>query len=362
MGKISDVKSSLKKIFESLLYSKPKKILGIEFSDLEQVKIVQIEFKNNKKPLITKFVVEAFPEELLGADYEENSEDITFFLKSVLKKNGFDAEYVAFAIMGKDAFVRKIALPQMDDSELQEAVIWESSEYVPYEKDTYYVDFDKFSKIDDEGLQPLILVAAPKERIDFLLNIANKLELKTLKIDVDVVAAYRTLSKEYENFIMLSVEKRYSLLTIFQDGAPVAQRSVSQGLNSFLMTISDKMLVDLKEARNLLKEYDVLEGRNGEIDETTLALRARADDLIRECRRTSEYYKVNNKDAVFDQVVIVGDSYDIKGLDKYLSKNLDMLAFHDDLLEKVEFENYKSDFDFAQLVVPIGAALGGGEN
>lgn len=361
MVKITDVKNSFKKIFESLLYTKPKKILGIEFSDLEQVKIVQIEFRNNKKPLVAKFAVETFPEELLGVNYEENEEDITFFLKTILKKNGFDAQYVSFAIMGKDAFVRKIALPQMADSELQEAVMWESSEYVPYEKDSYYVDFDKFSKVDNEGLQPLILVATPKERVKFLLNIANKLELKTLKIDVDVVAAYRTLAEKYENFIMLSVEKRYSLLTIFQNGAPVAQRSVSQGLNSFLMTISDKRFVDLKEANNLLKKYNILEGINGEIDETTVALQARADDLIRECKRTGDYYKVNNKEAVFNQVVVVGDSYDIKGFDKYLAKNLDMLVVHDNLLEVVEFENCKNCSNLTQLIVPIGAALGGGE-
>ena len=362
MDKILDLKKSFIKILEKFLYTKPKKILGIEFNDLEQVKIVQVEFRNNKKPLITKFVVEAFSEELIGANYEDNSEEITFFLKSVLKKNGFDANYVAFAIMGKDAFVREISIPQMPDSELQEAVMWESSEYVPYEKDSYYLDFDKFSEVDNEGLQPLILVAAPKERVDFLLNIANKLELKTLKIDVDVAAAYRTLAKEYEDFIMLSVEKRYSLLTIFQKGAPVAQRSVSQGLNSFLMAVSDKRVVDLKEASNLLKEYDVLAGRNGEMDETTIALQARADDLIRECKRTSDYYKVNNKDATFNQVVIIGESYAIKGLDKYLAKNLDMIVVHDNLLEKVEFDNYKSNSNFSQLVVPIGAALGGGES
>lgn len=355
-------KKNFKKIFEVLLYTKPKKVLGIEFNDLETVKIVQIEFRNRKKPLITKFVIETFPEELFGVNYEENVEDIIFFLRSILKKHGFDAKYVVFSIMGKDAFVREIALPQMSDNELQEAVMWESSEYVPYEKDTYYVDFDKFSKVNNEGLQPLILVATTKDRVNSLLNIASKLELKTLKIEVDVVSAYRTLTEEYENFIMLSIEKRYSLLTIFQNGAPVAQRSVSHGLNSFLMTISEKKVVDLKEANKLIKEYDILDGINGEIDETTLALQARADDLIRECKRTSDYYRVNNKDAIFNQLVIIGESCDIKGLEKYLDKNLDMLVVHNNLLKKVEFENYKVDSNLVELVVPIGAALGGGES
>ena len=59
-------------------------------------------------------------------------------------------------------------MPEMPDEEMKQSVAWDSSQYVPYEADTYYVDSAKFGAYTNEGLQPVLLVASPKDVIDSL--------------------------------------------------------------------------------------------------------------------------------------------------------------------------------------------------
>lgn len=67
---------------------------------------------------------------------------------------------------------------------------------------------------------------SPKDVIDSLLEISDALAWHTIGIDIEVLSAYRTLPRQLENFVLLDIGRSYSMLTIFQNGAPVAQRSI----------------------------------------------------------------------------------------------------------------------------------------
>ena len=79
----------------------------------------------------------------------------------------------------------------------------------------------------------MLLVASPKDVIDSLLEISDALAWHTIGIDIEVLSAYRTLPRQLENFVLLDIGRSYSMLTIFQNGAPVAQRSIPQGGQMF---------------------------------------------------------------------------------------------------------------------------------
>lgn len=107
-------------------------------------------------------------------------------------------------------------MPEMPDEEMKQSVAWDSSQYVPYEADTYYVDSAKFGAYTNEGLQPVLLVASPKDVIDSLLEISDALAWHTIGIDIEVLSAYRTLPRQLENFVLLDIGRSYSMLTIFR--------------------------------------------------------------------------------------------------------------------------------------------------
>lgn len=159
-------------------------------------------------------------------------------------------------------FVREITMPPMSEEEMQQAITWDSAQYVLYEADTYYVDFAAFGELNEEGQRTLvILVASPKDVVDALLDVGEALELNILKLDIDVLSWYRTMPNKYSDFILLHLGRTYSLMTIFQKGAPVAQRSIQTGGLTFGKIIAENMHVSISDAMEILRTENLLQSK-----------------------------------------------------------------------------------------------------
>jgi type IV pilus assembly protein PilM len=353
---------NLKQIIEKFFTDTPSKVIGIDIGS-GNVKMVQIDF-SGKKPLVTNMVSAELPADLLNNGYIRLTDVMIGFLKKLLDKGGFSAKHVVFAIGGRNAFVREIEVPKMPVEEMRQSAIWDAGKYVPYEANSYYTDAAKFGDPGVEGLQPMLLVAAPKDLVDTMLEISDTLQLKPVCIDIEVLACYRIMAKQEENFVLLDIGRGYSLITIFQGGAPVAQRSIPQGSQMFDSAIADSQGCNLAEAEKIKIEQNILDSEVEVIREKYKALFEAVDNIDREVHRTCEYYKMNKKDAVFGEVVLTGGGSSLLGLEKYLNQAGDTAYRVLDLFERVNFSERLSKKTVRELAnscaVAIGSALAGG--
>ena len=239
-----------KKAIRKLFVSTPGSVLGIDLGS-EFVKMVQVDLKGSR-PQVKDFVISELPANLKASGLINNKDEMASFLHDLINRHNFSTKHAVFSINGKNAFVREITMPVMSDEELKQAVTWDAGQYVPYETDTYYMDFAKFGSLTTDGQQPIVLVAAPKEIVDSIVEISDMLGLKILKIDIDVLSICRTLGKGFEEFILLDIGLDYSMMTIFQSGAPVAQRALQQGWGHFINAVAEVMGTDNKKQRHLL--------------------------------------------------------------------------------------------------------------
>ena len=380
-------------IVKRMFHTKPSKIVGVDIGT-GSIKMVQIE--TGSKPVVSCFAVAELPLELINNGFVRNSDAMISFIKGLVAKYDFNARHAVFTVGGRNAFVREIDMPEMPDEEMKQSVAWDSSQYVPYEADTYYVDSAKFGAytneglqpvllvaspkdvIDslyvdsakfgaytNEGLQPVLLVASPKDVIDSLLEISDALAWHTIGIDIEVLSAYRTLPRQLENFVLLDIGRSYSMLTIFQNGAPVAQRSIPQGGQMFNAAIANGAGVDLTAAEKIKLEDELLLS-SLETDKTKFAeFFNEVENLGREVRRTCEYYLINKKDARFTHLVLAGGGANMAGLSEFLSEGMEMKVVVNDLRQAVTFADKLDQRELKKylgaLTVAIGAALYGGE-
>lgn len=353
-----NVQAIIKKIF----HTRPSKVLGVDIGT-GSIKLVQIEL--GSKPFVSGFAVEDLPLELSNNGFVRSVDMMLVFIKGLLEKYDFQARHVVFTVGGRNAFVREIDMPEMPDEEMKQSVAWDSSQYVPYEADTYYVDSTKFGTLTIDGLQPVLLVASPKDVVDALLEISDAVGWQTLGIDIEVLSAYRTLSEQLENFVLLDIGRSYSMLTIFQNGAPVAQRSIPQGGQMFNAAIASGAGVDLAAAEKIKLEDELLLG-GLESDKTKYAeFFNEIENLGREVRRTCEYYMINKKDARFTHLVLVGGGANMTGLPQFLSEGMEMQVVANDIRKTVTFSDKLDQRELKKylgaLTVAVGAALYGGE-
>jgi len=354
------IKSLIKKIF----YPTPEKVLGVDIG-FDRVKMVQLDMGAKPKPEVTDYVLMDLPSELRATGLTTNTEAMSAFLSEIINKHGFSAKDCVFSIGGRNAFVRGITMPPMSQEEMRNAIIWDSAQYVPYENDTYYADFATYGELDKEGQQPVVLVASPKDVVDALVNVAEALNLNIIKLDVDVLSVYRAMDAKYTDFILLDLGRNYSLMTIFQKGAPVAQRSISTGGMTFAKIVAEKMNLAIVDALELLHEEKLLTGDAPEDENVRKALLEVVNDLVKECRRTADYYILNKKDASFTNLVLTGSGGALTGLADYMNEQLDLKVERFDILKIVNFdsrfEKKKVILNAPSLTVAVGAAMAGGE-
>ena len=356
---------NLKKILYNMLYPRPEKVLGLDLG-ADRVKIVQVNLKNLQNPEVTDYALTDLPAELRGPDTLSDVEGWSTFLSEIINKHGFSATNCVLAIGGRNAFIREIAMPPMSREEMQQAITWDSTQYVPYEADSYYVDFDIFSDLNKDGQQPVILAATPKVVVDSLLSITDKMELNVLRMDVEVLSIYRPMQDLYKDFVLVDMGQQYALMTIFQKGAPVAQRSIPWGAVNFAKIIAEKMNISISSALETMEKEALLTSEAAEEQAVRDALRAEVDAFVKEVRRTSDYYILNKKDTSFTNLVLVGRGSKLAGIAGYMDDLLDVKVAIFNILDKVKFdsrfEKKKVAENAPSLVAAIGAALAGGES
>lgn len=353
------IKNTMKKLFADT----PRNIIGIDIGS-GNIKIAQVDL-GSKRPSVTNAVSAELPVDMVNNGYIRMAPQMTSFVKKLIDNNGFTAKYVVFSIGGRNAFVREITVPKMPDEEMRQAAIWDAGQYVPYEANSYYTDAAKFGEPNSEGQQPMLLVAAPKDLVDTLLEIGDGLGLSPLAVDIEVLSCYRVMQNKYTDFVLLDIGRSYSLITIFQGGAPVAQRSIPYGSQTFDTAISDCIGCSLEDAEATKKKENILGSEDEAVHEKYKALFDAVDNMDREVHRTCEYYKINKKEAVFTNLVLAGGGAALRGLEQYLNRNNDLQVSTLDVRQVVDLSNkipQESRKELASIcAVAIGAALVGGE-
>ena len=354
---------NFKKAIKKMFVSSPGSVLGIDLGS-EFVKMVQVDLKGSR-PQVKDFVISELPANLKASGLINNKDEMASFLHDLINRHNFSTKHAVFSINGKNAFVREITMPVMSDEELKQAVTWDAGQYVPYETDTYYMDFAKFGSLTTDGQQPIVLVAAPKEIVDSIVEISDMLGLKILKIDIDVLSICRTLGKGFEEFILLDIGLDYSMMTIFQNGAPVAQRALQRGWGNFVNTVADVLGIDIRQTEALITTKNLLLNSDEEFREASLVFKDAVNSLMHECRLTSDYYTTNKREAVFTHLVLAGAGSAIPGLAEFVAKDNENEVITHDILKAVDFnskfEKTKVKAAAPVLAVAVGAALGGGD-
>lgn len=355
-----DFKKAVRKLFAST----PSSVLGIDLGS-EFVKIAQVELKGSR-PEVREFVITELPANLKGAALTTAKDEMAAFLHDLFNRYNFTTKFAVFSINGRNAFVREVGMPEMPDDELKQAVAWDAGQYVPYETDTYYLDYAKFGEVTQEGRQPVVLVATPKDIVDSTLEISDLLGLKVLKFDIDSLTLCRTLSQTLTNFILLDIGHTYSMMTLFQSAAPVAQRALPQGFGDFLETVAVTTGTDVKKAEELVREGSYLK-QEGETEELAAkSLKNSINALLRECLLTSDYYASNNREKEFTHIVLAGTGANIPDIAEYVKSRTELEVIRHDVRDAVsfssKFDGKKVEAAAPALAVAIGAALAGGES
>jgi len=165
---------------------------------------------------------------------------------------------VAIGVSGHSVIVKKISLPRMTESELEENIYVEAERYIPFDINDVNLDFHILSSQDTGmgGHMEVVLVAAKKDFIDDYVAIVREAGLNPLIVDIDAFALQNMYELNYpversDMVALCDIGASIMNINIVQGGKSLFTRDISIGGNLFTEEIQKELSVNLQEAEHL---------------------------------------------------------------------------------------------------------------
>jgi type IV pilus assembly protein PilM len=238
---------------------------------------------------------------------------------------------IGISISGYSVIVKKVHMEQMSEEELAKHIMEEAEQYIPFDRDDVYLDFqDLKTAVDEEDRTDVMLVAAKKEVVDGYLDMLHKLKLQPVLVDVDGFALeniWEIAHKTDKNVALVDIGASKMNINIIADGASVLARDIVVGSNQLTEQIANALDLEFDEAEKIKIGLMPAEDKQKEIEEI---FNATCTNWVFEIKKAIDLYMSNNPNMPLEQLVLSGGGSKIKGLQEYLAKEtgLEIIEFN----------------------------------
>jgi type IV pilus assembly protein PilM len=242
---------------------------------------------------------------------------------------------VVVGIANQRVIVRQIDVPALGEDELTEALPFLAQDAIPIpveEAVLDYVPLEEFSSEDGEPLLSVLTVAAQREMVDALIDIAAMAGLDLLAVDLQAFALVRgalgtrLLDSGEGSTALVDIGGGLTQIVVVKDGIVRFVRILPVGGGAFTESLVVGMSIDRVAAEELKREVGVLpegvpegddrEGRAG------MLLTRTADALVDDVRGSINYYLSQAGEDALDRIVVAGNGARLPHLANRLGRSL----------------------------------------
>ncbi len=276
------------------MFRKTKSIVGLDIGS-QTMKAVEITMEG-AEPVITAF----------SRIELDGSRDRLKALSELLSQTRFHTKQTVASVSGPSVIVRYISMVPMSDSELRQAIQFESDKYLPFDLDEMVLDCQRLERRSGEAAgtdkqMNVVLVACQKGMVTKVIDEIQGAGMQPAALDVDVFAlgnAYELthgLALDPANgddraSALIDIGATRTQINVLRGGETCFSREIGMGGNDMTKAIARRLSVDLAEAEALKrspKEREV---------EVTRAITPVLEDLVTEINMSLDF--VEGREAV----------------------------------------------------------------
>jgi len=280
-------------------------------------------------------------------------------ISSLLKNLKIKNTKIGISISGYSVIVKKINLEAMEDDALAEYIKAEAEQYIPFDIDDIYLDFQKLPSKEGADRYDVMLVAAKKEVINDYLDMLQGLKLKTVLIDVDGFALeniWETTSEQIENVALVDIGASKMNINIISEGVSVLARDIVVGSEQLTNQLATSLNIDYFEAEKIKLGIVTVEQHVEKIEEIFTQI---CTQWVLEIKKAIDLYLANNPDKPLKSLILSGGGSKVNGLLDYISREtgLQVIAFNP--FANMIFDAKKIDRNYLNSIAPEMAIAAG---
>lgn len=335
-----------------MLFSKMKEIVGIDIGS-SSVKLVQLK-ENKGAYLIQNVGIMPLPSEAIVDNSLMDTTSIVDATKALINSLGVKAKEAACSISGNSVIIRKISLPAMTSEELEDQILWEAEQYIPFDINDVHVDFEILSSdLIDTGKMTVLLVASKKDIINEYVAVFNEVGIKLVVVDVDSFAIQNAFElnyeSEFENVVaLINIGASIMNMNIVKGGVSLFTRDVQIGGNLYTEEIQRQFAISGEEAEKIK-----ITGQYPD-QSKLLDIMARVNDTLSlEIMRSLDFYNSSADDLKVSKVFLSGGCAKIPRLPASVSQRLGLPVEIIDPFLKMKYSEKEFDPEYLQEIGPL---------
>jgi type IV pilus assembly protein PilM len=293
--------------------SEGKNLIGVDIGS-SSIKVCEIKEGRGGKRSLVRFGYHPLPTQSIVDGHIMNSGAVIEGLDKLFHKQR--RKDVALRISGHSVIIKKVTMPLMTAEELREQVTWEAEQHIPFDVADVELDYQVLRRRQQEGQMDVLLVAAKKEEIQDLVNLANEAKLKPRIIDLDAFTVQNCYEAGYgapvkgDTTALLHVGASLSTINILADGNTAFTRDIANGGNAVTEEIQRQLNISHEEA----EAYKCGSGGGIIPQEVPRIIQEVVQSLAGEIQRSLDFYLATSGERQIARVVLSGGSARLEAL------------------------------------------------
>jgi len=299
--------------------SEGKNLIGVDIGS-SSIKVCEIKEGRRGARTITRFGFHPLPAETIVDGHIINSSAVVEGLEMLFAKS--KRRNVALRASGHGVIIKKIAMPLMTAAELQEQINWEAEQHIPFDLEEVHVDYEVLHERSDHGQMDVLLVAAKKEEITDLTNLAMEARLRPMVVDLDAFTVQNVFETGYgaaasdETSVLVHCGAATTTVNILADGTTAFTRDIANGGNAITEEIQRRYGLSVEEAGMAKRQGGLPDNYVPEV------LEPFKEAMAQQVNRSIQFFYSASAFNTVDLVVLAGGSASVAGIDDLLQERL----------------------------------------
>jgi type IV pilus assembly protein PilM len=344
------------------LFGKAKVVVGLDIGS-SAVKAVEMK-PSGKSFRVAAFGIEPVPPDSIVDGAIIDAGAVAESIRRVFENRAFRSKQVAASLSGNAVIVKKISVPVMSQTELDESIYWEAEQYIPFDIQDVNLDYqilDAGFGADSKGTMEILLVAAKKEKIADYTGVITQAGCVPVVVDVDAFALQNAYEVNYgfdpgAVIVLLNVGASAININIISDGQSVFTRDVSIGGNAYTEAVQRELHLSF-DAAELLKKGNPIDGTN--FEDVQPVLRAMTENVLLEVQKTFDFFKATASSDRIDRIMLSGGASRVDGFAEMLQDRFGTPIEDFDPFRRIIFDTTKLSPELRETSRPTAAVAVG---
>ena len=305
-------------------------VLGIDISTAA-IKLLELS-KTGARYKVENYAVSPLPQDAVVDKNIANIDVIANAIRAAIKQSGTKTKYACVAVAGSSVMTKIISMPaSLTDDEMEEQILVEADQYVPYSLDEVNLDFEVQGVSEkNPEMVDVLLAASRRENVADRVEALEKAGLKAKIVDVEAFAmenAFSLLADQLPDNIdnqtiaIADIGATMATLNVLHDYRTVYTREQGFGGKQLTEEIQRRYGLSYEEA-GLAKKHGGLPDNyvSDVLDPFKKA-------MVQQIARSLQFFVSSSANRNIDSIVLAGGCSSIPGLEKLVEQSLGMPAY-----------------------------------